>query len=308
MLTSKTQLEASVPNTLATPAASVSPSPSVTKPLHLDWLVDTGERLATADGKVIEVWEFRHLPDKATLSAWAKHFRNHYCLDSDIDALRAARTRQQYLEDIKFPSRNSTLGPSVRAGDFGEILIADYLQWLLGYWVPRVRWNAKIVRDESSKGSDVIGFRMQNPADTSPDDTLAIFESKTKFSSSTVNRLQDAINDSAKDHIRIDESLNYIKQRLLDKGLTDQAKQVERFQNPVDFPYRQLFGAAALYSADHFQATEVCAADCQKVPSSASPTGFKPHPNHDALALVVIRGADMMPLVHSLYQRAADEA
>ena len=103
------------------------------RPPHLDWLVDTGERLTTADGKMIEVWELRHLADEATLSAWAKHFRNHYCFDGDIDALRAARSRQQYLEEIKFPSRNSALGPSVRAGDFGEILIADYLQWLLGY-------------------------------------------------------------------------------------------------------------------------------------------------------------------------------
>ncbi len=299
-----------MPNTLATPAAPPSSSPSANaKPPHLEWLVDTGERLATADGKVIEVWEVRHLPDDGTLSAWARHFRNHYCLDSDIDALCPPRTRQQYLEDIKFPSRNSALGPSVRAGDFGEILIADYLQWLLGFWVPRVRWNAKIVRDESSKGSDVIGFRMVDHAAVSPGDTLAVFESKTKFSSgSTTNRLQDAINDSAKDHIRIDESLNYIKQRLFEKGQTDQAKQVERFQNPVDFPYRQLFGAAALYSSDQFQSTEIRAADCQRVPCTKSPTGFKPHPNHDGLVLIAVRGADMMPLVHSLYQRAAHEA
>lgn len=299
-----------MPNTLATPAAPASSSPSAnSKPPHLEWLVDTGERLTTADGKVIDVWEFRHLPDEVTLSAWAKHFRNHYCLDSDIDALRPPRSRQQYLEDIKFPSRTSTLGPSVRAGDFGEILIADYLHWLLGYWVPRVRWNAKMARDESSKGSDVIGFRVQNPAAASPDDTLAVFESKTKFSSSsTANRLQDAINGSAKDHIRIDESLNYIKQRLFEKGQTGQAKQVERFQNPVDFPYRQLFGAVALYSTDQFQSTEISAADCQKVPCTKSPTGFKPHPNHDGLALIVVRGDNMMSLVHSLYQRAAHEA
>lgn len=309
-LTTPKPCEASLVSPVTTAVSPVAISePAGSNPPHMQWLVDTGERLATADGKVIEVWEFRHLPDEATLSAWAKHFRNHYCLDSDIDALRPPRTRQQYLEDIKIPSSDSALGPSVRAGDFGEILIADYLQWRLGYWVPRVRWNAKIVRDESSKGSDVIGFRMDNPAATSPNDTLAVFESKTQFSSSSAaNRLQDAINGSAKDHIRIDESLNYIKQRLFEKGQTDQAKQVERFQNPVDFPYRQLFGAAALYSTDQFQSTEISTADCQKVPCKKSPTGFKPHPNHDGLALIVVRGDNMMPLVHSLYQRAAHEA
>jgi len=29
-------------------------------PAHLDWLVDTGERLKTADGVEIEVWELRY--------------------------------------------------------------------------------------------------------------------------------------------------------------------------------------------------------------------------------------------------------
>jgi hypothetical protein len=52
---------------------------------HIKWLVDTGERLKTADGKEVEVWEFCHENDEAVLSAWARHFRNHYCFDSEID-------------------------------------------------------------------------------------------------------------------------------------------------------------------------------------------------------------------------------
>ncbi len=49
---------------------------------HLKWLRDTGERLRTADDKVIEIWEFQYTQDDVVLSAWAKHFRNHYCLDA----------------------------------------------------------------------------------------------------------------------------------------------------------------------------------------------------------------------------------
>ena len=165
---------------------------------HTKWLVDTGERLKTADGKEVEVWEFRHEKDEAVLSAWAKHFRNHYCLDAEIDFLRGKRPRTDYLTNIKFPCKTSKLGPGIRAGDFGEILVSDYLQWLLGYWVPRVRWSSKVVRDESPKGSDVIGFRFhKKDGDASTKDVLFVFESKTKFSASKINRLQDAINDSA---------------------------------------------------------------------------------------------------------------
>lgn len=276
---------------------------------HIKWLVDTGERMTTSDGKEVEVWDFRHDNDEEVLSAWAKHFRNHYCLDTEIDFLRGKRARPDYLTNIKFPCKTSKLGPGIRAGDFGEILVSDYLQWLLGYWVPRIRWSSKVVRDESPKGSDVIGFRFhEEEGDPSTRDVLFVFESKTKFSASKVNRLQDAINDSAKDHIRIDESLNFIKQKLFEKKEIEQAQRIERFQSPVDMPYRETFGAAAIISSEYFDANELASADCSKIPKSAKSSEFFPHPNSDSLVLLVIKGPGMMDLVHELYRRAADEA
>lgn len=290
------------------PEDAVSPAPPWSSTVS-KWLVDTGKAMKTADGRTIEVWELQHEKDETVLSAWAKHFRNQYCKDSDLDFLRGARSRKDFLENIKFPSRESALGPGVRAGDFGEILVADYLEWILGYWVPRVRWNAKIVRDESSKGSDVIGLQFHDKTESSPKDVLAVFETKTRFSGAGAGtRLQDAIDDSAKDHLRIAESLNYIKQRLFDKGEKERAKQVERFQNPVDQPYREVYGAVALYSHDQFKPVDICKADCQKIRTSANGATPRPHPNRDALVLIVIKGTDMMSLVHDLYRRAADEA
>ena len=73
---------------------------------HTKWLIDTGERLKTADGKEVEVWEFQHQGDDDVLSAWAKHFRNHYCLDTEIDFLRGKRSRQDYLTSIKFHAKH----------------------------------------------------------------------------------------------------------------------------------------------------------------------------------------------------------
>lgn len=276
---------------------------------HIKWLVDTGERLKTADGKNVEVWELQHQDDDDVLSEWAKHFRNHYCLDTEIDFLRGKRTRSDYLINIKFPSRTSKLGPGIRAGDFGEILISDFIQWLFGYWVPRVRWSSKVVRDESPKGSDVIGFRLhKKDGEASTNDSLFVFESKTKFSSSKINRLQDAINDSAKDHIRIDESLNFIKQKLFERRDIEAAQRIERFQNPVDMPYMETYGAAAIISDECFDAKELASADCRKIPKSSKSKEFLPHPNGDSLVLLVIKGPSMMDLVHELYRRAAIEA
>jgi hypothetical protein len=277
-------------------------------PPHIDWLKPTGEVLKTTDGTIIELWELRHTKDDHILSQWATHFRSHYCSDDLIDALRGVRSRTDYLTNIKFPSLTGGLGPSIRAGDFAEILVADFLQWVRGYTVPRVRWNCKVVRDESSKGSDVIGFYFETSGAMSSKDTLAVFESKTGFSATSANRLQDAIDHSAKDHLRIDESLNYIKQRLLEGGQPQKAQEIERFQNPVDAPYKEVHGAAALYSNDVLDLTVVSAANTMTVPAKTKGGQLGAHPKRDHLVLILIKGEEMMALVHELYRRAADEA
>jgi len=255
------------------------------------------------------VWEFRHQDDEEVLSSWAKHFRNHYCQDSDIEFLRGRKSRTDYLNDSTFPCKTTKLGPGIRAGDFGEILVADYLQWIVGYWVPRIRWGSKIIRDESPKGCDVIGLRFYNSKKTSKQDILAIFEAKTRFSRGPSKyRLQDAVNDSAKDHIRIDESLNYIKRKLYAQGDNDGALKIDRFQSPVDIPYKEIYGAAALFDSSLFDYSTILKTDTTKIPRSKKSDDAYPHPNRDNLVLIVILGNNMMNLVHELYRRAADEA
>src|SRR6266576_2112404 len=139
-------------------------------PPHLAWLVKALRTSKTGDGTPIELWDLKHRPDARVLSSWAKHFRQHYCDDNEIDPLRKGTpyTRAEYLTKIKFPDANSTLGPSIRTGDFAEILIADYLEHVLNYWVPRVRYERKQVRNESTKGSDIVGFNFRKREKASP--------------------------------------------------------------------------------------------------------------------------------------------
>jgi hypothetical protein len=266
---------------------------------HIKWFVDTGERLKTADGKEVEVWEFRHEKDGAVLSAWAKHFRNHYCFDSEIDYLRSGYrcSRAEYLNSIKFPDPKNAPGPSIRAGDFGEVLVADFLEYLLGYWVPRTRYGDKSIRNESTKGSDIIGFHIVKDGKASSKDRLAIFETKAQFSGKKAKaRLKDAVDGSAKDIARKAESLNAIKQRLHDRNELDDAEKIERFQDEVDQPYKEVYGAVALFENLLFDS------------GLTSSTDASSHPHSGNLTLLVIKGDQMMALVHELYRRAADEA
>ncbi|MBU1043882.1 MAG: DUF1837 domain-containing protein [Candidatus Omnitrophica bacterium] len=269
------------------------------KPLHINWLVDTKERLTTSEGKEVVVLEFQHKNDPTILSDWAKNFRNHYCLDSEIDFFRKGYgfTRSEYLNKIKFPDQSVAPGPSIRSGDFGEILMADYLEYSLNYWVPRTRYGNKTIRNESTKGSDILGFKFVNVNNESSEDTLAIFESKSQFSGSPTSRLQDAVNDSgSKDQLRKAESLNAIKQRLHDANLNQDAERIERFQNPIDNPYKEISGAVALFSTHLFDM------------NLTTNTVTNGHPNKNQLVLIVIKGNNMMDLVHDLYRRAANEA
>ena len=266
-------------------------------PPHIQWLIDTGIRLKTADGKDIEVWEFRHKHDSLLLSEWAVHFRNQYCLDAQIDILRkgTGRSRMEYLTEIKFPGKTTKLGPSIRSGDFGEILIADYLEFICNYWVPMSRIS-RTIRDEADKGSDIIGIKIIHPRKFSLNDEMIVFEAKATFSNTKRNRLQDAVNASNKDELRKGESLNAIKQRFLDKNKMENVKKIERFQNILDNPFIEISGAAAILENSVFDKTKF----------NETATSF--HYNYNSLSLIVVKGENMMPLVHELYQRAADEA
>lgn len=262
-----------------------------------EWLKKE-EDIQTADGKNIEVFSFNYnSDDNKTMSVWAKHFRNHYCSDEIIDVLRNGTgfSKKDFLLNIKFPDQTGTPGPSVRAGDFSEILISDYLEFILNYWVPRTRYSNKINKNSSPMGTDIIGFKLLN-SDATIEDTLAIVEAKSAYSKTDKNRLQDAINDSQKDEKRIAESLNAMKQRYIETNNIKNANKIERFQNYTDKPYKRLFGAAALFSTEFYDEKLIKTSNVAE------------HGNSNHLILIVIKGDNMMALVHELYRRAADEA
>ena len=277
-------------------------------PKHTDWFRKVSPSLVSSCGKEIQIFNFEHLPDDQALSEWATRFRNHYCLDSDIDLLRGGRSRAEYLRDIKFPSTHSNLGPAVRAGDFAEILVADFLEWILGFWVPRMRWRNKVVRDESPKGCDIVGFRIELDGLTSPRDTLLACETKAALATKGAQSLQSAIKDSVKDRLRLDESLNYVKQQLIDKNRGAEAAKIERFQSPADKPYRLQYGAAAVYSTHTFEDALVSASSTTNLDLVSPPEPPRLHPARSDLVLFVFKGDDLMTLANMLYERAANEA
>jgi len=198
---------------------------------------------------------------------------------------------------MKFPDAKCPPGPSIRAGDFAEILIADYAEHKLGYWCPRqFRYDMKWSRNESTKGCDVIGFRCMDGGNN-PDDEMFVFEAKAALTGTNpVNRLQDAVNDSAKDLLREATTLNALKQRFLERGDIESAKRVQRYQNMSDRPFRRISGAAAVL------VNEMADSDL------IAKTTIQAHHNPGMLKLILVKGSALMSLAHTLYELAANEA
>ncbi|MCG7988308.1 MAG: DUF1837 domain-containing protein [Candidatus Thiodiazotropha weberae] len=260
------------------------------------------DTLATFEGIEVPVWTLSLSDDEVTLSQWATHFRNHYCLDSELDTLRAGTglSRKDFLTNLVFPDRSEAPGPAIRAGDFAEVLVSDYLEYFSGYWVPRDKYSEKAVRNESVKGADVVGFHLTdgNAESNNPEDVFIAFEVKAKLRANTYEgTLQDAVNHSEKDSLRKALTLNAAKRRLIRQGRDNEALLVQRFQNPTDHPYSYRSGAAAVISDESY--------DSEKI---ALETDVSEHSNANQLDLLVIHGADLMDLVTALFDRAADEA
>lgn len=265
---------------------------------HIQWLHDTGDIITISTGENVPIYEFAYdVANEEVMSLWARHFRNHYCADTDIEMLKPeGMTNFEYLLSLKFPDNSPGLGPSTRSGDFSEILVADYLAFLHDYYVPRTRYERKIISNESSKGSDVLGFKQKNKKPSSKDE-LIIYEVKACLSENNAkNTLQMAIDDSSKDEARLAESLNGAKQRLYDQKDFSGMGIISRFQQNVDHPYKTEFGAAAVLTDSSCCVETLAEASTQE------------HSSRTQLAMIVIRGPVLMSLVHSLYERAANEA
>lgn len=219
-------------------------------------------------------------------------------MDDELDVLREGTglSRRDYLLQQKFPSETEGTGPGVRSGDFAELLITDYLEYIRGYWTPRLKYTDKTNPSESKQGVDVVAFSHPNAKPPSKDDELVAFEVKSRLSrGSDPDGLQKAVDGSATDYKRLAYTLNKTKQLLVWRKEYAKADHVARFQNISDRPYQLRSGAAALMSNDVYTPAKVMLTSLSS-------------PEQENTNLMVIRGDNLMRLVHALYERAADEA
>ena len=267
-------------------------------PSHIAGLTKVGTLTSTC-GRKIAVWELGVKIGDPVVSAWARHFRQSYCADSDIDLLRLDLSRGEYLKTLVFPHATEKPGPSIRSGDFAELLISDFLEYVQGFWVPRYKYQDKASPNESVKGSDVLGFHQLTPGVALISDQLVVCEVKAQLTGNKYkDRLQTAIEHSSKDiaHLRLATSLNALKRRAVIGKLHDKVELVARFQKKTDSQFILKSIAAAVLTENIFDEVSVAEVDCSS------------HANSGNIELIVVKGEQLMELVHKLYEVAANEA
>ncbi len=211
--------------------------------------------IISSRGEEIQVYKFNtELLDDNSLNNWALGLRYNY-IEKDLLELAISGTgltKKEYLEKMIFPNPEVSQGAATMSGEFGELLVYDYINYVLEYYVPRVRYFNKVNPDMPVPGSDVIGYKMENYNKGSKNDKLLVAEVKTRSTISgnkttaITETITKAIQGASKDRVRVGESLNAEKSKLLTRGRFREAKIVERFQNKTDNPYNLDFFAVAV--------------------------------------------------------------
>lgn len=254
-----------------------------------------------SSGKEIQVYKLNNeLLADSILNSWASGLRNNYVEESLLEPLikGTGLTKQEFLEKNIFPNHQNKLGAITMSGEFGEILVYDFINFTLKHYVTRTRYLEKVNPDMPVSGSDVIGYKVKNINKPSKSDHLIVAEVKTRSSKvgnknrSCEKTVKDAIEHSIKDRVRIGESLNAEKRRLLNRSRNDEAKIVERFQNKTDNPFIIDFFAVAVLDIDLYSDQVVL-----DVVNSQNE-------NVKSTSILIILSKELLIFLRDLYRRA----
>ena len=99
------------------------------------------DSLRTSDNKEIKVLRFESECNDSILDEWARHFRNNYRTLEEVndEILDRDISRADYYKNEIFPDPKEKPGPSTRVGDFCELMLSDYIEYALEYYVPRYK-------------------------------------------------------------------------------------------------------------------------------------------------------------------------
>lgn len=263
------------------------------RPLYIDWIAEE-KGITLKDGIPLETYCLNYTLDDKVLDDWALHIRRHYESDDELAESLAIKkiAVEDYLKEEVIPQKKDALGPAARAGDITEILISDILQFVLGYHSPRYKQANRSGKCNSEHGTDVFAykfFRTDKKCDSK--DELIAAEVKAILSTSDHSVITNAVRHSLKDHDRVSRTLNHMRKKLKSMGHIDESRDIVRFLNPAEDPYKTTFYAVGVSSEDVIVGNVII---------DVSGNDLALQANHK---LFYVHGKDLMDLTHNIYDR-----
>ncbi len=263
------------------------------KPKYINWIIEE-KGVVIKDNFLIECYKIDYSYDDSVLDDWALHIRRHYVQDKTLvnDARVNGMSVQDYLRQYVIPQKEEKLGATVRSGDIAEIIVADLLEFIMGYSVPRYKQMNRSGKNNSEHGTDVIAYKFQkNDKTPSRNDELIAAEVKAELTDKTYKPIENAIEHSKKDSVRLARTINYCRIRLQELGFELESEEITRFLFKPERDFQIKYIAAGMSSCENIEheiqlsmpAEDLCIGIDRQV--------------------YFIHGKELMKLTHDIYER-----
>lgn len=118
------------------------------------------------NGEPIKCYKLDYTDDKEIIDAWTIHIRKHYVSDEEFaescDELDMAS--EEYLRLNVNPQKGEDkMSGTARSNGISEILFSDLLDFAHDFEMPHCGINNMSEKTVSEHGTDVIGYKFNNP-------------------------------------------------------------------------------------------------------------------------------------------------
>lgn len=272
------------------------------RPSYLTWLIKEDD-VVLDNGEPIKCYKLDYTDEEKIIDAWAVHIRKHYISDEELveSCEELDMTPEEYLKQNVIPQRGEDkMAGTARSNGISEILFSDLLEFVENLEVPRCRMDNMSGKTVSEHGTDVIGYKFNNP-DKTPDvkDRLITLEVKAGLTKSTTDVIEKAVIDANKDEYRLSQSLDYMRKKLKRMNKHEASRDILRFQKKTKVDYQLENYAAGMSSLDEIPVKAIDEVKTQIIPEIV---GDKLRLKGDA-GIYYVHGKKLMDLAHKIYDR-----
>ena len=264
------------------------------RPEYIKWLIEEAG-VVFEDGIPLNCYKLDYCSDEEVFNDWALHLRRHYTFDEELEESLALHkiTAAEYLRKFVIPQKDEGFGPAARSSDITEILIADLFQFVLHYTVPRCKQHNRSGKTQSEHGTDILAYKFERD-DKKPkaSDELLAIEVKSGISDDSYNPIGNAVRDSQEyDEHRHALTLDYYRKKLKYMSNYEQSKEIARFQQKTEFPYKTTYVGAGIVSKTDIENSVLIGVTGESLRLRSDNKVF------------LVHGTKLMELTHEIFER-----